>query len=600
MLVHRLLDRPFSNASERDGSLAGMFAMRMAHWADARPTSAVSSLPLVVCALVTASSLVLGGGTRSGLLSDALLQLLSIPLLLASLWQPLRAHGGERGANPLFRAELAFCAALVGVPLVQLIPLPPAIWTTLPNRQSVVEAFELVGGDLPWMPISLSPEATWLGALSLIPPVAVFLSTRLLSYAERRLMSLLVLAMGLCSVFLGLLQVAQGAPSPLRFFATTNTSEAVGLFANRNHFAAFVYALVLIAACWATAAVFRARTSFNRKVHDTTAVAAVVMTAAIIIVLLSAEAMARSRAGLALTTLALIGGFGLGWKEWRWMSRGAAGLVLGLIALTCLFVAEFTLYRILERFATDPLEDSRITFARNTLAAVMEYMPFGSGIGSFVPVYGMYERPGDVMINAYANHAHNDILEIALEAGIFGIVLTAFFAVWMTKASVAIWRSSIIGSRNIDLWLARSATIIVVLVAFHSLVDYPLRTGAIMAIVAFACGLLVAPPQGMLMEWPRNRKAAASTHWRGNGAVPDSRRPPPRRWRGRPDRQHTVARIWRKCTQSFCASASGHVMPLPLSAPAAGDDWACGPRGTAAGYIARLTPSGSVVRRQHL
>jgi O-antigen ligase len=175
------------------------------------------------------------------------------------------------------------------------------------------------------------------------------------------------------------------------------------------------------------------------------------------------------------------------------VSRGTAGLVVGGIALICLFVAEFTLYRIMERFADDPLPDSRIPFARNTFIAAMEYMPFGSGIGSFVPVYGMYERPSDTIANVFANHAHNDILEIGLEAGIFGIVLAAFFTVWMTKTSVAVWQSSTVGSRHIDLMLARSATIIVILIAFHSFVDYPVRTAAIMAVVAFACGLLVVP-----------------------------------------------------------------------------------------------------------
>jgi hypothetical protein len=170
--------------------------MRTGHWTDARLMSVASSLPLAFCALVTVSSLVLGGGTRSGFLSDAILQLLSIPPLLVSLWQLLRAQRSERCANPLFTWGLAFCAALVGIPLVQVVPLPPVIWTMLPNRQAVMEAFELVGGDLPWMPISVSPEATWLSALSLIPPIAVLFSTQLLSYAERRLISLLVLAIG--------------------------------------------------------------------------------------------------------------------------------------------------------------------------------------------------------------------------------------------------------------------------------------------------------------------------------------------------------------------------------------------------------------------
>jgi O-antigen ligase len=467
--------------------------MRMAHWADARLTSVVSSLPFAACALVTVSSLVLGGGARSGYLSDAMLQLLSIPPLLVSLWQLLRNQAGARRANPLCKSGLTFCAGLISVPLIQLVPLPPAIWTMLPNRQAVVEALELVGGDLPWMPISVSPEATWLSGLSLIPPVTVFLSTQLLSYAERRRMSLLVLGIGLISVFLGLLQVAQGPSSPLRFFSFTNTSEAVGFFANRNHFAALIYAMIMLLACWVTEAVFRARTSFNRKVHDPTAVAALVITVAIVVVLLSAEAMARSRAGLALTILALIGAFAFSWKEWRMVSRGTAGLVVGGFALICLFIAEFTLYRIMERFAIDPLADSRIPFARNTFTAAMGYMPFGSGIGSFVSVYGMYERPGDTIANAFANHAHNDILEICLEAGVLGIVLAGVFAVWLAKTSLEIWRSSAFGSREIDVWMARSATIILVLLAFHSFVDYPLRTAAVTAVVAFACGLLVAP-----------------------------------------------------------------------------------------------------------
>lgn len=467
--------------------------MRTGHGIDARLTSVVPSLPFALCALATVSSLVLGGSTRSGFLSDAILQLLSIPPLLVSVWKLLQVQPSEKRANSSFKWALAFCVALVGIPLVQLVPLPPAIWTSLSNRQTVAKAFELVGGDLPWMPISVSPEATWLSALSLIPPVAVFLNTQLLSYAERRLMSLLVLTIGLVGAFLGLLQVAQGPSSPLRFFAITNTTEAVGFFANRNHFSALLYALILLAACWATDAVFRARACLNLKVYDTATVAAVVTSIVTIIVLLSAQAMARSRAGLALTILALIGAFVLASKEWRMASRGAAKLLVGAIALIFFFITELTLYRIMERFSIDPLADRRIAFVRNTFTAAIDYIPFGSGMGSFVPVYGMYERPSDTMINAFANHAHNDLLEICLEAGVFGIALIGLFAVWTTKRSMEIWRSSAFGSRNVDLWLARSATIIVVLLSIHSFVDYPLRTNSIMAVMAFACGLLIAP-----------------------------------------------------------------------------------------------------------
>ena len=99
-------------------------------------------------------------------------------------------------------------------------------------------AFEITGQAVPWMPISVSPQATLLVLLSLIPPLAVFLGAVQLSYRERRWLSLVLIGVGIVSVFLGLIQVAQGPASGLRFFEFTNPSEAVGFFANRNHFAA--------------------------------------------------------------------------------------------------------------------------------------------------------------------------------------------------------------------------------------------------------------------------------------------------------------------------------------------------------------------------
>lgn len=54
-------------------------------------------------------------------------------------------------------------------------------------------------------------------------------------------MSLVVIGIGPASVLLGFLQVAQGPSSPLRLFEFTNLTEAVGFFANRNHFSALLY-----------------------------------------------------------------------------------------------------------------------------------------------------------------------------------------------------------------------------------------------------------------------------------------------------------------------------------------------------------------------
>ena len=124
-------------------------------------------------------------------------------------------------------------------------------------------------------------------------------------------------------------------------------------------------------------------------------------------------------------------------------------------------------------------------------------MPFGSGLGTFVPVYATFERPEDTIPNSFANHAHNDFLELWLNTGVVGLALAGIFVIWLGWRSFALWRNApAAGASELDWTLARSATLIVGLLLVHSLFDYPLRTGAMMAVMAFACALLIEPPLG--------------------------------------------------------------------------------------------------------
>jgi hypothetical protein len=110
----------------------------------------------------------------------------------------------------------------------------------------------------------------------------------------------------------------------------------------------------------------------------------------------------------------------------------------------------------------------------------------------------MFEKPEDaIRVDTYANHAHNDVLELWLTTGAVGLVLMGMFMVWLLLRSVEIWRRApASGAGELDWTLARGATIVVALLVAHSVVDYPLRTGAMMAVMAFACALLIEPPLG--------------------------------------------------------------------------------------------------------
>jgi O-antigen ligase len=444
-------------------------------------------------ALTLLAALLLGGGTRGGFLSDALLQFLAIPLLLLSASRFGDLFWQHRAKLRQVRWEIAFCVAAVLVPLLQLVPLPPVLWTLLPHREPLIASFDGLGHGLPWLPISVSPNATWLSVAALLPTLAVFFGTILLGYRERRLLSLGVVAFGIASSFLGLLQIAQGPASRLRFFSATNLSEAVGFFANRNHFAAFLYVVLLFAAVWAIDIGSAVGPWRDRRIFEARSVVTITASFLTIVVLLAAEAMARSRAGMILTMVSLAGVYGLVLTDRRRRTLSATPLnfLFAAAGTAFILVVQFALYRVLARFNTDPLDDLRLQFARTTIEAAWAYMPFGAGMGTFVPVYAMFEKPQDLFAHAYINHAHDDILELWLETGIFGIALMGAFAAWFVSRAAKIWRYGTVGANEFDRSLARAATVAVALIVIHSFLDYPLRTAAMTAIFAFACGLMV-------------------------------------------------------------------------------------------------------------
>ena len=67
---------------------------------------------------------------------------------------------------------------MVALPALQLVPLPPSVWTSLPGA-APGGPFTFLDRELPWAPISVAPTGTWLSLMSLLPPLAVFFATLL-------------------------------------------------------------------------------------------------------------------------------------------------------------------------------------------------------------------------------------------------------------------------------------------------------------------------------------------------------------------------------------------------------------------------------------
>lgn len=438
-------------------------------------------------ALTLFSALILGGGTRAGFLGDALLQYIAFPLLILSV------SAAAKSDKLAHRRALWFCAAIFAVPLLQLIPLPPAVRAVLPGYQWVADAYNVIGASRPFWPVSLTPHATWLALLSLIPPIAIFLGVMLLGKHERAKLVYLLLAVCGFSVFLGLLQLSQGPESSLRPFAFTNTLDAVGLFANRNHYSALLYCGTAFGAWYLLTSIkpVMDMRAAKGKLVDSRAIMIVVGAFVLFAIIVIAQAMARSRAGIILSIVALLMVLPMVLADRR-NTASAAGtlkLVYAIAAFAVVFALQFALLRIMARFEADPLQDARIMYARTTMRAAMSYMPFGAGTGSFVSVFPQFEAQQD-LLRTFANRAHNDFAEAALESGVLAVALMLVFVVWFVRKGLEVWRDPHDVSSSY-LTLMRAAWVAVALLALHSFVDYPLRTSALASVAAFACALLL-------------------------------------------------------------------------------------------------------------
>jgi len=130
--------------------------------------------------------------------------------------------------------------------------------------------------------------------------------------------------------------------------------------------------------------------------------------------------------------------------------------------------------------ALDAGEDLRVRALPTVWAMAQHYFPFGTGLGTFDPVYRIHEPDGLLSI-AYFNHAHNDWLEVILDCGLAGLLLLLAGVIWWAFRGWAAWRSS--GPAKA---LPRLGAGTLLLVMIASATDYPARTPMIMAVVVIA------------------------------------------------------------------------------------------------------------------
>ena len=458
------------------------------------------------CGAVLLLSLLTGGGTHSGFLGDVLTEALSIPLLMGALWSGFHENNVCKKQT---RIALIVCATCVAIVFIQLLPLPFDVWAG--RKVPLANGDETRFGELQpvWSTLSLTPQATWAAALSLLVPLSVFASVMQLGHRQRMLLCWLILAAGAISLFLGLVQVAQGPGSPFRFYSLTNPDEAVGFFANRNHFAAFLNVTLVLSGLWLAQTI---EAFLDRRAPGDSAFLWFALAAAFFIAIVGALAMTRSHAGVFLAILVLAGVVLMIFRHNRSnllqlqlrQKKRMKRISLAVAVFAALFAMQFGLGRVLDRFQSDPTDDLRLPINVTTFTTALQALPFGTGLGSFVSVYAAVESPKDAP-PGFVNRAHDDFAEFFLETGLLGVGIAAAFFIWFGHVLFAVWIKPRSDSPAYDPLLAYAASLIIIVLLLHSLVDYPLRTTALGALFAFFCGILAAPVASIPRERPVSR-----------------------------------------------------------------------------------------------
>lgn len=425
----------------------------------------------VTAGLLLVVAMVFGGGSRGA--GDLVVHLVALPALVLGIARWRRADASR--LQRLFLYWLMTAVAVVGL---QLLPLPAAVFASMPGGAAVLAELHTAGLDPAWLPMTLDRWGTVRALLALVSFAAMWLLASTIDRAAHARLLKLAVAVAVLLGLLGFAQAAAGHEPTLRFYAFHNTFGATATFANRNHFAG----LLAMAIPFAIVAGHQAQQSRRPG--------AVLGWYGSAVLLLLAAALTFSRAGVVLATLAagatvllLLRQDGAAETPRRRGTRRSL-LILAVIAVAA--VANYAWSGIADRFDQDPVADLRWQYVQYGVQAAAAYLPWGSGLGSFSAAYAAFE-PVTAMTNVYALHAHNDLLELAVEAGIPGLLLL-----------IALLGLIAGGARKIPSNGAAPDTVMLatMLVAFvplaHSLVDYPLRTLAVASLFALVLAHLLA------------------------------------------------------------------------------------------------------------
>lgn len=438
------------------------------------PTSREDRPLLIAACVLLVLVFITGGDSQSTNLGVMAAQLLALPVLLYALWRGLATQRLGR-----VRAGIAVLVFIACIPLLQLLPLPAWLSNLSPWR--VALAHDLAAAGVAHAPLrwSLDPAATERDALLLLPPIALFFAAIALGHEARRWLLWAVVGLAAFTLLLAFAQLGVPQDSFLNPFPDFAPALS-GVFANKNHQSIMLAIGLILALVLGLEAWRRVRT---RRAKWTP----VVLCALLGFVFASVLPLVNSRAGviiaLVLIGVALLASGTVVTRRLRESHVVQAATVLTVLALAIgLFAANHWMQH-------DALvEGSRWMMTRVTTKLAIANLPWGSGIGSFVPVFAQ-GAPAATLEPYFYNAAHDEYAQWFLTAGVLAVPAVLGALTLLVDAARRALRMPVPSRARTT---ALAALLGVLALLLHSAVDYPMRTPALMSIAALLAGIALA------------------------------------------------------------------------------------------------------------
>lgn len=422
------------------------------------------------------ATLLLGGSSRATVVQIVFLRPIAVLTCAFGFWTLRRADVTRH------YFLVAMAAAIVLLTAAHAVPLPPGWWHALPGRGIIVDLDAGLGIAEAWRPLSMAPAYTWNALFSLSVPLAFLVNGIQLKREELPRMIVVLVAGGTASAILAFLQMF-GSPNgflyPYSIRATA--PEAVGFFANRNHQA------LLIASLFPLLAAYAAKRGIDPD-HDrrrlVVAFALGTFLMPLLIVAGSRAGLVAGLCGLASVPFVYLSGARVrrsrrpGRMWWKYLI--GIGVVVAIGGLSIITDRSIAIQRAIASYSE---EDQRYDRWSVILANYKRFLPTGSGIGSYQPVFQSFE-PRDRLGSSYSNHAHNDWLEVVMTAGVPGGLLLALA---IGAFAWALWRHIRARERGAMAACRLAGLVVLLLIGLASLVDYPLRAPITMVVLVISC-----------------------------------------------------------------------------------------------------------------